>query len=73
MSMICRIISGAAGLTILVSTVVFALNLVSMEPDARVLLAGYMGIGGILVSAYLLFYAISGGWRPNRTSRKKRR
>ena len=72
MFMIFRIISGTAGLTILVSTVVFALKLVSMEPDARVYLAGYMGIGGILVSAYLLFYAISGEWRPNQTSRKKR-
>ena len=72
MSMTFRIINAVAGLTILVSTVAFALNLVSIEPDARVYLAGYMGIGGILVSAYLLIYAISGEWRPNQTSRKKR-
>jgi len=69
--LIFRIISGATGLTIVVSTVVFALNLVSMEHDARVYLAAYMGIGGILVGAYLLFFAISGEWRPNWTGRKK--
>lgn len=73
MSMTFRIISGAVGLTILVGTVVFALNLVSMEHDARVYLAGYMALGGILIGAYLLFYAIYGEWRPNQTGRKKKR
>ncbi|MBT8067689.1 MAG: hypothetical protein KJO09_10645 [Gammaproteobacteria bacterium] len=71
MSRIFRIISGAAGLTILVGTVVFALNLVSMKHDATVYLAGYMGLGGILIGAYLLFYAVYGKWRPNQASRKK--
>jgi hypothetical protein len=65
--MIFRIISGIAGLTILVATVVLALNLLTMDADARVLLAGYMGIGGLLFGAYLLFYAITGEWRPNLT------
>ena len=73
MSMTFRIISGAAGLTLLVGTVVFALNLVSMEHDAKVYLAGYMAIGGILIGAYLLSYAISGKWRLNQISRKKQR
>lgn len=73
MSMILRIISGGIGLTILVGTVVLALNLVSMGHDVRVYLAGYMGIGGILIGAYLLFYAIYGEWRPNQASRKKER
>jgi hypothetical protein len=73
MSMTFRIISGAAGLAVLVGTVVFAVNFVPMEHDARVYLAGYMGIGGILVGACLLFYAIFGRWRPNQTSRTKER
>ncbi|MBU2677002.1 MAG: hypothetical protein KJP16_07945 [Gammaproteobacteria bacterium] len=73
MSLVLRIISGAAGLTILVGTVVLALNLISMGHDVRVYLAAYMGIGGILIGAYLLFYAIYGDWRPNQASRKKRR
>lgn len=73
MSKIARIISGAVGSAILVGTLVLALNLLAMEPDAKVLLAGYMGIGGILVGAYLLFYAITGEWRPNLASRRNRR
>jgi hypothetical protein len=71
MSTILRIISGAAGLTLLAATVVLALNLLAEEPDARVLLAGYMGIGGILFGAYLMFYAITGEWRPNLTNSKR--
>ncbi len=58
--MIYRITSGAIGLAILVGTILFALNLFGMEFGPRVLLAGYMGIGGILLGAYLLFYAIKG-------------
>jgi len=69
--MIFRIISGVAGLIILVATVVLALNLLAMDADARVLLAGYMGIGGLLFAAYLLFYAITGEWRPNVTKNNK--
>jgi hypothetical protein len=68
--MIFRIISGIAGLTILVATIVLAFNLLAMDADARVLLAGYMGIGGLLFGAYLLFYAITGEWRPNLTKKK---
>ena len=71
MSIIFRIISGVLGLTILVSTVVLAVKLVSMGHDARVYLAAYMGIGGFLIGAYLLFYAIFGKWRPNLNSRKR--
>ena len=73
MSMVLWIISGALGSTILIATVFFALNFVSIEHDARVYLAGYMGIGGILVGAFLLFYAIFGEWRPSRIARKKKR
>lgn len=73
MSMTLRIISGALGLTILAGTVLFAVNFVSIEHDARIYLAGYMGIGGILVGGFLLLYAISGKWRPSRISRKKER
>ena len=73
MSMICRIISGAAGLALLVATVALALYLMAGELDARVLLAGYMGLGGIMFGAYLLFYAITGEWRPNLTNKKRER
>ena len=66
-----RIISGVLGLTFLVGTVVLVLNLLAMEPDARVLLAAYMAIGGILLGAYLMFYAITGEWRPSLLSRKR--
>ena len=69
--MLFRIISGIAGLTILLATVVLALNLLAMEADAKVLLAGYMGIGGLLFAAYLLFYAITGEWRPNLTKKSR--
>ena len=69
--MILRIISGAIGLAMLVGTVVLARNLLAMEPDARVLLAAYTGIGGILLGAYLLFFAITGAWRPNLARRKE--
>ena len=71
MSIVFRIISGAAGLTVLVGTIVFALNLVSMEHDAKVYLAGYLGIGGILIGAFLLFYATFGKWRPNQTNQTR--
>lgn len=66
-----RIISGVIGLTFLVGTVVLVLKLLAMEPDARVLLAAYMGIGSIMLGAYLMFYAITGEWRPNLTRRNK--
>ena len=69
--MMFRIISGMAGLTILAATVVLGLNLLAMEADARVLLAGYMGIGGLLFAAYLLFFAITGEWRPNLTKKNQ--
>ena len=65
-----RIISGAAGLATLVGTVILGVNLLGMEPDPGVILAGYMGIGGILIGAFLLFFAITGEWRPSRTGRK---
>ena len=67
-----RIISGIAGLTFLAGTVVLVFNLLAMEPDARVFLAAYMAIGGILLGAYLMFYSITGEWRPNLISRRKR-
>lgn len=73
MSTILRLISGAAGLALSLGTVVLVIYLLAEEPDARVLLAGYMGIGGILFGAYLLFYAITGDWRPNLVNGKKER
>ena len=69
--MILRIISGAIGLTILVGTALLARTLLAMEPDAKVLLAAYTGIGGILLGAYLLFFAITGAWRPNPARREE--
>ena len=73
MSMISRVFSGAVGFTILIGTAVLALNLLSMKPDAKVLLAGYMGIGCIMAGVYLLFYAFTGEWRPSLASRKNGR
>ena len=66
-----RIICGAVGLTTFVGTVVLTLKLLAMEYDAGVLLGGYMAIGGILVGVYLLFYAVTGKWRPNLAGRNK--
>ncbi len=73
MSMTFRIISGVAGLIIVVGTVVLALNLLERELEPSVYLAGYMGIGCIMLGAYLLFYAIAGEWRPNLIQRRKKR
>lgn len=71
MSITFRIISGALGSAILVGTAVLGLNLLAKEYDAEVLLAGYMGIGGILLGVFLLFYAITGKWHPNPATRQK--
>ena len=71
--MIFRIISGAVGIALLVATVVLTLYLLAEEPAAEVLLAGYMGIGGIIFGAYFLFYAVTGEWRPNLTNKKRER
>ena len=60
-----RITSGAIGLATLAGTILFAVDLLGMEPGPSVVLAGYMGIGGILLGAYLLFFAIKGQWYPN--------
>jgi hypothetical protein len=68
-----RIISGVVGLTILVGAALLALNLLAMEPGASVLLAGYMAIGCVMLGVYLLFFAFSGEWRPDLTSREKKR
>lgn len=73
MLMALRIISGLIGLTILTGTVILALNLLAMEHDASVYLAGYMGIGCIMIGVYLLFYAFAGEWRPNLIGRRKKR
>jgi len=71
--MIFRVISGVIGLSILVGTVRLAQNLLGREFDVSVLLAGYMGIGGIMLGAYFLFYALTGELRPNLTNRNKTR
>ena len=73
LAMILRLISGAAGLAVLGGTVLFGLHLWSMERDASVFLAAYLGIGFIMLGAYLLFYALSGEWRPQLGSRKRAR
>ena len=69
--MIFRLISGAAGLAILIGTVLLAQDLLVSEHDASIFLAGYMGIGCIMLGVYFLFYAMTGEWRPNRTNRNK--
>jgi len=69
--MIFRVISGAVGLTILVGTVLLAQNLLAREYDASVFLAGYAGIGCIMLGVYFLFYALAGEWRPNLAKRNK--
>ncbi len=71
--MIFRLISGAVGLTILVGTVLLAQDLLVTEHDASIFLAGYMGIGCIMLGVYFLFYAMTGEWRPNLTNRNKTR
>ena len=70
--MVYRITSGAIGAATLIGTIVFALNLLGMDPGLDVILAGYMGIGGILIGMFLLFFAITGEWRPKRSSRKQK-
>lgn len=71
MSMTLRLLCGAIGLILLVGTALMALKLLVMERIASVLLAGYMGIGCIMLGVYLLFYAITGEWRPNLGKRNK--
>ena len=45
----------------------------AMEPDPEVLLAGYMGIGCIMLGVYMLAYAITGELRSGRTRHKGKR
>ncbi|MBU2676640.1 MAG: hypothetical protein KJP16_06100 [Gammaproteobacteria bacterium] len=71
--MVFRLISGAVGLTLLVGTVLLARELSASEPDASVFLAGYFGIGCIMLGVYFLFYAMTGKWRPNLANRNKTR
>ena len=73
MLIIYRIGSGAIGLVTLIGTVMFALNLLGMEIGPGVILAGYMLIGGILIGALLLFFAITGKWRPKPSDREAER
>ena len=71
--MISRLISGAVGLTILVGTVLLAKDLLVLELDAGIFLAGYMGVCCIMLGVYFLFYAMTGEWRPNLGNRNKGR
>jgi len=71
--MIFRVISAVIGLSILVGTVRLAQNLLGREFDVSVLLAGYMGIGGIMLGAYFLLYALTGERQPNLNNRNKTR
>ena len=73
MSAIFRIICGAMGLALLAGTVILALNLLSVERDASVLLAGYGAIGGIILGVFLLFFAITGKWHPDLRGRNGKR
>lgn len=65
MSTLFRIICGTAGTAALLGTAALAIDLLTREHDATVLLAAYGALGGILFGVYLLFYAITGKWRPN--------
>ena len=71
--MILRLISGAVGLVILVFTVLLARDLPPTEHDTGMLLAGYIGIGCVMLGVYLLFYAMTGDWLPKLTGRDKKR
>lgn len=71
--MILRLISGAAGLTILVFTVLLARDLHRTEHDTSMFLAGYIGIGCVMLGVYFLFYAMTGDWLPKLTNRNKNR
>ena len=66
MLMIFRVLSGAVGLSLLAGTVALALRLLAMEPDPKVLLAGYMGIGCIMLGVYMLVFAVTGDLRSGR-------
>ena len=55
-----RILAGVFGLTCVLGTVVLGFNLLAIEHSLEVLLAAYMGIGGLLIGGYLLFFAIKG-------------
>ena len=72
MLMILRMTSGAIGLAIIAGTIVLAGKLVAIGHDPRVYLAAYMGIGGILVGGYLLFFAITGRCLPERPNGETR-
>ena len=61
-----RVLSGAVGLSLLAGTVALALRLLTMDPDPTVLLAGYMGMGCIMLGVYMLTFAITGDLRPGR-------
>ena len=65
MSILFRIICGVLGVATLTATALLILFLLTQEQQVEVLLAAYMGIGGLLVGAFLLFYAVSGRWRPS--------
>jgi hypothetical protein len=69
MIMLLRLFIGVAGLALLAGTVALVLDLLAMDHNPSVLLAGYMAIGGILLGGYFLFYAITGDWRPDLTNR----
>jgi hypothetical protein len=71
--MIFRLISGAVGLAILLGTILLAKYVLAAERNASIFLAGYMGIGCIMLGVYCLFYAITGEWRPDLSNRNKTR
>jgi hypothetical protein len=71
--MVFRVISGAVGLTILVFTVLLAQDLPATEHDTGIFLAGYLGLGCIMLGVYFLFYAMTGEWLPKLTNRRKTR
>lgn len=67
-----RLLSGAAGLAVIVFSVIWPRVLGISEVELIGSVGGYLAPVGIILGVYLLFYSMTGEWLPKLRNRKTR-
>ena len=68
-----RILSGTAGLAVLVLSIAWPQAVQTSESRMLIALGGYFSFIGITLGVYLLFYSMTGDWLPKLAKRHRRR
>jgi len=67
-----RLLSGVAGLAVIIITATWPKFLHTSELDLASSLGAFLAFIGIMLGVYLLFYSMTGEWLPKLRNRDKR-